>query len=209
MIKDFQQIKDFVLNRAKELNACSSELQKVVNATTYNEIMSVIHLNASWVSSNKMLTDKQSIEYFGLSVSNLLNSGYSNSGNWNSGDRNSGDSNSGYRNSGAFCTEVNPRAILFNQVSELTVREWENHEACRLMSNIDFTIWVQGSIMTTEEKAQYPKWETTDGYLKTIPHKEAWSNFWNNLSEEKRNVFKTIPNWNKDIFEEITGIKFE
>jgi hypothetical protein len=134
------------------------------------------------------------------------NSGDSNSGNWNSGDRNSGDSNSGYRNSGAFCTDANPPLILFNKVSKMSVKEWEQHECCQMMYAIDPTIWVPSSIMTDEEKAAHPKHETTEGYLKTIPLKEAWANFWHNLAEDKKQLFLSLENFDAAIFEEITGV---
>jgi hypothetical protein len=135
------------------------------------------------------------------------NSGDRNSGSWNSGDRNSGDSNSGYRNSGAFCTDPNPMIPLFNKPSTITVREWENHKAVGLMSKIDPTVWVPANVMTDEEKKQNPKWETTEGYLKSIPLKEAWANAWHNWSEANRKVFLTLPNFDAAIFEEITGLK--
>jgi hypothetical protein len=138
--------------------------------------------------------------------SGYRNSGNWNSGNWNSGYRNSGDSNSGYRNSGAFCTDANPPLILFNKVSKMSVKEWEQHECCQMMYAIDPTIWVPSSIMTDEEKATHPKHETTEGYLKTIPLKEAWANFWHNLAEDKKQLFLSLENFDAAIFEEITGV---
>jgi hypothetical protein len=135
------------------------------------------------------------------------NSGYRNSGNWNSGDRNSGDSNSGYRNSGAFCTDENPPLLLFNKPTKMTVKEWEEHRAVSLMGSIDPTIWVPASAMSDKEKEQHPKWETTDGYLKTISMKEAWANAWNNWTDENKAVFTSLPNFDVKIFEQITGIK--
>jgi hypothetical protein len=135
------------------------------------------------------------------------NSGYRNSGNWNSGDRNSGDSNSGYRNSGAFCTDSDPKLVLFDKLTNITVREWEQMRVVRLMSNIDPTIWVPSSIMTAEEKKQNPKWETAEGYLKSIPIHDAWKNAWGNFSEDDKQEFLTLPGFDKDKFKEITGIE--
>jgi hypothetical protein len=143
----------------------------------------------------------------GYSNSGNSNSGYRNSGNWNSGDRNSGDSNSGYRNSGAFCTDKDPVLFLFNKPSKMSVKEWENHPACNLMCSIDPTIWVPDYAMSDEEKKANPKYETTEGYLKTIPIKEAWANFWHNLAEENKKHFTSLENFDPAIFEEITGIK--
>jgi hypothetical protein len=135
------------------------------------------------------------------------NSGDSNSGNWNSGNRNSGDSNSGYRNSGAFCVDTNPVMFLFDKpCNKMTVLEWESSRACKLMSNIDPTIWVPSSIMSESEKVKNPKWETTEGYLKTISMKDAWANFWGNLNAVDRSEFTSLENFDAAIFFEITGI---
>ena len=89
----------------------------------------------------------------------------------------------------------------------MTVKEWENHPACNLMYSIDPTIWVPMSVMTDEEKSAHPKYETTEGYLKTIPMKEAWANFWGNLTDENKAHFTTLPNFDASIFEKITGVK--
>lgn len=89
----------------------------------------------------------------------------------------------------------------------MTVKEWEQHPACQLMYSIETTIWVPMSIMSEEEKAAYPKYETTEGYLKTIPMKEAWANFWPNLTEENKALFTSLENFDASVFEEITGIK--
>ena len=143
----------------------------------------------------------------GVNNSGYSNSGYSNSGNWNSGDRNSGDSNSGYRNSGAFCINLDPILFLFDKPSKMTVKEWEQHPACSLMYSIDTTIWVPWSIMSEEEKKANPKYEASEGYTKPIPIKEAWKNFWHNLTKENKKLFTSLENFDSKIFKEITGIK--
>lgn len=68
-------------------------------------------------------------------------------------------------------------------------------------------IWVPMNMMNDEKKKSHPKYETTEGYLKTITLKEAWANMWGNLSEAKRKVFTTLPNFDAEKFEDITGIK--
>ena len=135
------------------------------------------------------------------------NSGDRNSGNWNSGNWNSGDSNSGYRNSGAFCTEQNPTIYLFNKPTKMKVKEWENHQCYRVMRELlDFNLWIPSYKMTDKEKLENSFWETTEGYLKTITLKEAWGNMWGNLSKENKKAFLDLPNFDAEIFEEITGI---
>jgi len=159
--------------------------------------------SGNWNSGNWNSGDRNS----GDSNSGDSNSGNRNSGNWNSGNWNSGDSNSGNRNSGAFCTDPNPVIFLFNKPTSLTVKEWERHEAISIMSNLEPTIWVPDHAMTDKEKEANPKWETTEGYLKTISMKEAWANLWHNLTYKKKQVFKALPNFDAAIFQEITGLK--
>ena len=107
---DFIKAKKCVLNRAKELGACSDEYKKVLKSENYDELKQVINDNLSWCHRENLLSDQQSMEHFGVSFLNLLNSGndntgygnsgYGNSGYGNSGSRNSGSRNSGYGNSG-------------------------------------------------------------------------------------------------------------
>ena len=76
------------------------------------------------------------------------------------------------------------------------------------MSNyLNFTFWINESEMTDLEKEKYPKYKTTQGYLKTISQKEGWSNMWGNLNDEDKKEFISLPNFDSAIFEEITGIK--
>jgi len=143
----------------------------------------------------------------GYSNSGDSNSGNWNSGNWNSGDRNSGDSNSGYRNSGAFCTDKNPTLFLFNKPAKMTIKEWENSRAFNLMYSIEPTVWIPWNAMSEDEKKANPKYEASEGYCKSIPLKDAWKNTWGNWSDENKNIFTSIENFDAAIFEEITGIK--
>ncbi len=144
----------------------------------------------------------------GHSNSGNRNSGYSNSGNWNSGNRNSGDSNSGYRNSGAFCIDSNPKLILFDKLTDISVRDWENSNAVDIMNRLlENTIWISSSSMNKDEKEKHPTHETTGGYLKIKTMQEAWRDMWGNLGKEERQVFIELPNFDAKKFEIITGIK--
>ena len=155
------------------------------------------------------------------------NSGDCNSGNRNSGNRNSGDCNSGNRNSGdcnsgdcnsgdwnntnfsngCFNT-VEPTIHLFNKPSSWTYRDWLNSEARYLMNQIqgDILEWVYLSDMTDEEKAAHPEAEATGGYLKELDNSECAVIWWRSLNQRQKNVIMAIPNFDKAIFKEITGI---
>ena len=145
------------------------------------------------------------------------NSGNRNSGDWNSGNRNSGNRNSGNRNSGDWnntnfsngCfNTVEPTIHLFNKPSSWTYRDWLNSEARYLMNQIqgDILEWVYLSDMTDEEKAEHPEAETTGGYLKELDNSECAVIWWRSLNQRQKNVIMAIPNFDKAIFKEITGI---
>ena len=145
------------------------------------------------------------------------NSGDCNSGNRNSGDCNSGNRNSGNRNSGDWnkCSfsngcfnTVSPKIYLFNKPSEWTYQDWLNSEARYLLNQIpgDVLEYIYFSDMTDEEKAAHPEAETTGGYLKILDNSECAVIWWRGLSDRQKAVITAIPNFDKAIFKEITGI---
>ena len=145
------------------------------------------------------------------------NSGDCNSGDCNSGNRNSGDCNSGNRNSGDWnkCSfsngcfnTVSPKIYLFNKPSELTYEDWLNSKARYLLNQIpgDVLEYIYLSDMTDEEKAARPEAETTGGYLKILDNSECAVIWWCGLSDRQKAVITAIPNFDKEIFKQITGI---
>ena len=151
------------------------------------------------------------------------NSGDCNSGDWNSGNRNSGDCNSGNRNSGnrnsgdwnktnfsngCFNTEE-PKIFLFNKPSDWTYRDWLNSDARYLLNQIPKNVvdWIWSDNMTDEEKEQHPEYEVVGGYLKILDESECGQLWWDSLSERYKNIIKAMPNFDKEIFEDVTGIK--
>ena len=126
--------------------------------------------------------------------SGYYNSGYYNSGDYNSGDCNSGDYNSsdynsGDYNSGLFNTNE-PKMRMFNKESDITYSEW-----CNSNGYIYFNI---------------PLNTYKDGELVTLEYKEAWAKWWEeNKSEVMISRIKRLPNFNAEIFEEITGIEID
>ena len=135
------------------------------------------------------------------------NSGDCNSGNWNSGDCNSGDCNKTNFSNGCFNT-VEPKIYLFNKPSEWTYRDWLNSEARYLLNQIpgDVLEYIWLDDMTDEEKAAHPEAKTTGGYLKVLDNSECAVIWWHGLSDRQKNIIAAIPNFDKAIFKEITGI---
>jgi len=129
------------------------------------------------------------------------NSGFHNSGNHNSGNCNSGRWNSGNYNSGFFNTDE-PNIRMFNKPTDKKRRDINIPDFCY----IALTKWVRADDMTDTEKQEHPSYETTGGYLRTYDYKEAWRMSWDNADEEDRKAILDLPNFDADIFLEITGI---
>ena len=159
--------------------------------------------SGDWNSGNRNSGDWNS----GDCNSGNRNSGDWNSGDWNSGNRNSGDWNNTNFSNGCFNT-VEPTIHLFNKPSSWTYRDWLNSEARYLMNQIqgDILEWVYLSDMTDEEKAAHPEAEATGGYLKELDNSECAVIWWRSLDQRQKNVIMAIPNFDKAIFKEITGI---
>jgi hypothetical protein len=132
------------------------------------------------------------------------NSGYRNSGDYNSGDYNSGDYNSGDYNSGIFNTNE-PKVRMFNKLTNYTYSEFIDKFGMKY-PDLHICQWIYKENMTDEEKSKIDGWETMGGYLKTLDYKEAWAEYWSRASEEDKNWFLNLPNFDADIFKEITGI---
>ena len=136
------------------------------------------------------------------------NTGNRNTGDWNTGNRNTGDWNTASYNTGCFNTEEQ-KIMLFNKPSNMTYREWIDSDARCLLNQIpkDVVEWVYEEYMTDEEKAANPTYETTGGYLKVLDESECGQIWWDSLTDDKKNIIKSIPNFDAEIFKQCTGIK--
>ena len=145
------------------------------------------------------------------------NSGYLNSGNANSGNKNIGDNNSGNANSGdwnkcdgsngIFCTEE-PTIRIFDKDTDMTLNEFRKSKYGKALRSVKLklTEWIE---YTEEEMKEDKNKRLIGGYLKEYSYKEACANWWSELTEENRNIIKSIPNFDADKFYEITGIKID
>ena len=67
--------------------------------------------------------------------------------------------------------------------------------------------WICSDDMTDEEKEQHPEYEVVGGYLKILDESECGQLWWDSLFERYKNIIKAMPNFDKEIFEDVTGIK--
>ena len=136
------------------------------------------------------------------------NSGYRNSGDRNSGYRNSGDLNSGDRNSGVFnktngsngvfCNKE-PKICIFNIQTDWTLKEFYNSIYFEAIMSSDFPL--------TEWKPNHDAPENgVDGKLIVNTYEDACRRWWQGMSKENKKIIKQTPNFNIDVFCDITGI---
>jgi hypothetical protein len=135
-----------------------------------------------------------------------MNTGDMNTGDWNTGDMNTGDWNTTNFSNGVFCTNE-PKILIFDTQSELTLREWRDTEAYRILNRIQTVFWVESSNMTNQEKELHPEHETTGGFLKNVPMVEAAEKWWNELNDKEKQIIKDIPNFDSEKFYNIVGIR--
>lgn len=135
------------------------------------------------------------------------NSGQFNCGRCNIGNYNSGDFNKINFSNGCFNTKES-KILMFNKPSDWSIEDWRYSEAKRLLDNIMYNAlqWVYSDKMTEEEKEQHPKYKTTGGYLKELDKSKCGQLWWDNLLDYNKNVIKSLPNFDAEIFKEITGI---
>lgn len=136
------------------------------------------------------------------------NTGNKNTGNYNIGDKNTGDWNISSCNTGCFMTEEQ-KISMFNQSSNWTYQEWLCSDARHLLNQISKSVveWIYTEDMTEEEKTEHPTHKTTGGYLKILDESECGQIWWDSLTDRQKGIIRAIPNYDKEIFEQITGIK--
>ena len=135
------------------------------------------------------------------------NSGNCNSGDWNSGDRNSGDWNKCSFSNGIFNT-IPPKIYMFNKPTNFTYYDWLDSLEKSIMNHYpkDRLVWIYENDMSKEEKEKNPSYKTTGGYLKFEKAKEQAQEWWDGLPDRKKEAIMTLPNFDANIFKEITGI---
>jgi len=102
-----------------------------------------------------------------------------------------------------------PTIMMFNKPTDWTCRKWLDSDARYLLNRIDKNVveWIYESAMSDEEKAANPSFETTGGYLKVLDESECGQIWWDGLSEYNRDIIRALPNFDAEIFEQVTGIK--
>ena len=128
------------------------------------------------------------------------NGGNCNSGNWNSGNWNSGDCNSGYFNVDS------PLVRVFGKETDVKKEDIDFPS----WLYFDLTQWVSHDTATDKEKKEHKnEIEISGGFLKVLDYKEAFRLAWSKAEFSERKKLFSLPNWNNEIFMQISGIDAE
>ena len=147
---------------------------------------------------------------FGCQNSGSWNIGYGNVGDYNDGKHNCGDFNKTSNAVGCFNTQ-DRQLFFFDKPTDITLEQWRTSKAYYILTKSDLepVIWIPLKDMTELEKKQHPEAYTTGGYLKVRNDNDRFIEWWNNLTDEEKDIIKSIPNFDPDKFYKITGIRVE
>jgi len=132
------------------------------------------------------------------------NTGDCNTGYWNSGDCNTGSWNAGNWNTGHFNSDAPDQIRCFNNLCSAV--DWDNAEKPKFIFKPSPTTWVPACDMSDQEKAHNTDYQVNNGYLRVNDMSEEWMKAYEGASEEDIQKCRNLPNFDYDVFEEITGL---
>lgn len=188
-------------------NKCCTDKLKIVRELSWHEVLELVNVGRNCTGKGNVGNCNSGNWNSGSWNSGSRNSGDQNTGNWNSGDCNTGDWNKTNYSSGCFNT-IEPKVTFFNKKSNWTYEDWLRSDAKRLLDRIPTKDlqWIAFKDMTEEEKGAKPEAKSTNGYLKVIKPKMSVQEWWESLCPTDKDAILGIPNFNRKIFKEITGI---
>lgn len=114
------------------------------------------------------------------------NTGLFNSGNWNSGDWNSCNCSNG-----VFCNQADKDIRIFNKPSGMSLEEFWNSKYFEALQS---------------EPLELTYWDDKNEELKCRSYKDACAIWWSKLTKKNKKIIQEIPNFDPEIFFDITGI---
>ena len=137
------------------------------------------------------------------------NIGNKNAGHCNHGNNNTGDWNATNNSTGFFNSKPQP-IYMFNKPVDLEGKHIWDFKGVRVLHKaFRVTCYVPFEDMTSEEKAAHPEYGPDNeygGYMRKVDYKTACKQAWDALNDDERKSVTEIPNFDADVFEEITGI---
>ena len=184
------------------------EIEKYCNLGDYNNgILNIGYSNLGDFNGGDRNTGDYNTGYCNTGDFNTgdCNTGRCNTGDFNVGDRNTGSHNKGNDNTGFFNT-ITPPIMMFNKPIKI------KREDIIFPKFLFFSLteWVTKEDATEEEKVKYKKEIKMYGsFLKRLDYKEAFRIAWDKAPYKEHKMLLDLPNWDNEIFKEISGIDAE
>ena len=198
-----------------ENNKCCTNKIKIEKELSWYEVLDIVNIGKSCTgigNSGSCNAGDYNAGDYNAGDYNVedYNTGNSNSGICNSGNCNSGSWNTTDYSNGCFNT-VQQRIFLFNKLSDWTMKDWRSSKARTILYDMMVSPIqkIDEKDMTDKEKEEHPEYQTTGFYLKKLSLEEIAEErqkCWNELSQEQKDIVMAIPNFDKEIFKETTGI---
>ena len=96
---------------------------------------------------------------------------------------------------------------IFNK--GVTEDEWNKARNSQPKFELPTAKWIETKDMTDTEKKNWPGHKDLGGFLRTLPYQDAWKEAWPKASKEFRSWVTSLPNFNAEIFKNITGQDIE
>lgn len=109
----------------------------------------------------------------------------------------------GYCNSGDWNIDTPQTIRVFGK--DISIKLWDNAYKPAFLFFMT-TEWVSSDAMTKQEKTENPFHAVTGGIVRTYSYKEAFQRSWENADPEDRIKVKDLPNFDAEIFYQISGI---
>lgn len=146
----------------------------------------------------------------------LFNIGFGNSGSGNTDSRNTGNNNTGFGNSGdgnsGSCNSGDGNIGLFNSCNFSTGIFCNKQDNIKIF-NIDSGMTIEAFTQSKYYKALcsstfiLTRWDEKQNKTVPIEYKEACKNWWDNMNKKNKAIILSMPNFDKEVFEDITGIE--
>lgn len=159
----------------------------------HNRFCEIEVLGAEIADGQKCGSNKIKIvrEIVGDELKALIGQINGNTGLFNSGDRNSGDWNSCNGSNGVFCNQEDKDIRIFNKSSGMSLQEFRRSKYYEAL---------------TSEDIEPTYWDKENKKLKCRNYKDACAIWWSKLTEESKKIIQEIPNFDPEVFFDITGI---
>jgi len=181
--------------------------RNIGNQNIGNQNIGDVNIGDANIGNRNIGTENIGDWNFGNKNKGNQNLGNKNNGECNSGNSNTGSWNLGSNNKGFFNTKTPEFITVFNKPCLREV--WDAAEKPKFIYNVTYVKWIFYEETTIVERMHNPKLKETNGYLRVLSLEEAWEEAIEEASKRDIELLKALPNFDSDVFFEITKYRIK